>query len=63
MSVQWFYPCKDLALFPVSTQRAEKAPRAAQVLLDLFCGRHEGIAADSQKCPDWLFRKIFPDEI
>lgn len=46
----------------VSTQRPEKAQCAAQVLLDLFCGCHEGIAADALNCPDWLFRKIFPKE-
>lgn len=43
------------------TQRPEKAKRAAQVLLDSFCD--EGIATDALKCPDWLFRKIFPKEI
>lgn len=41
----------------LSTQRPEKAQRAAQVLLDLFCGCHEGIATDALKCPDWLFPK------
>lgn len=46
----------------LSAQRPEQAQRAAQVLLDLFCGCHEGIATDALKCPDWLFRKIFPKE-
>lgn len=46
----------------VSTQRPEEAPLAARVLLDLFCGCRKGIATDALKCPDWLFRKIFPKE-